>query len=135
MVDLVPLIVLCQLGEHLVAEHRPGVLGPLVEVAVGQSDAGRPGLRVHPQERPGPPEVAEGRRQVTIPRPVRALVGTQLEAQTPVIGALHPVAGQHAVQAGVGGLGRLGEGLRRKQGGYLQFGGEPGQIGAVDTPP
>jgi hypothetical protein len=67
---------------------------------------------------------------VTTPRPVRALVGTQLEAQTPVIGALHPVAGQDAVQAGVGGLGRLGEGLRRKQGGYLQFGGEPGQIGA-----
>src|SRR6266566_4667049 len=58
-------------GDQVVGQLRPGLPGPVAEVAVGQGDAGQPGVGVHPQEAARTPEVAEGPGRVPRPGPVR----------------------------------------------------------------
>src|SRR5205814_7770627 len=67
--------------EEVIGQPGPGLLGPLVEVAVGQPDAGEPGLRVHPQEAARAAEVTERPRRVPRPGPVRCLAVPDLETQ------------------------------------------------------
>ncbi|MCO5555088.1 hypothetical protein L7F22_008628 [Adiantum nelumboides] len=62
------------------------------------------------------------------PGPVRGLAVADLEAQAPVVRLLPSVAGEEAVEAGVGDRGRLGDGARVEQLRGLQLGGEAGQV-------
>ena len=128
-------------AEHRVGERRPGLLGPVAEVAVGEHDAGRGSIRwsssaalrvrarVDPQERPGLTEVPERPGRARRPRPVRRLVVTQLEAQAPVVGLLVPEPRQHAVEPRELHRRRLGHRLGREQCRGAQFGGEAREVG------
>ena len=87
-------------GAHGVRERWPGGDGPVVELPVGEHDAGQVRLGIGPEEGAGSAEVAIGARRCRGPGPMGKLGGPELGPESPPARILASPAGQHADQVG-----------------------------------
>src|SRR5437660_6820809 len=87
------------LGDDRVGQPRPGFLGPVAEVEVGQARAGEPGVGIDPQKRAAAAEVAKGPSRGTRAAPVRVLRAPELDPESPVVRVEATVLRQDAGEA------------------------------------
>ncbi len=104
-------------SQHRVGKSGPGFLRPRPERSRTQGDEGEVGGGVDPEQRARLPEVAEGRRRVGLPGPMRGFVATDFGPSPQSQGAWRPKPGRTPLSPGqatvaasciVSGLTRLG---------------------------